>query len=48
MEQRHHSEGLGGVYQVAAEGAATRSGAGKPSEEAGASQQEAAAEDPGS
>ncbi len=32
---------------MAAEGAAARSGAGEPSEEAGASQQKAAAEDPG-
>lgn len=47
MEQRHHPEGLSGVHQVAPEGAATRSGAGEPSEEAGTSQQEAAAEDPG-
>lgn len=47
MEQRHHPEGLGGVHKVAAEGAATRPGAGEPSEEAGASEQEASAEDPG-
>lgn len=32
---------------MAAEGAAARSGAGEPSEEAGAGEQEAAAEDPG-
>lgn len=47
MEQRHHPQGLGGVHKMAAEGAAARPGAGKPSEEAGASKQEAAPEDPG-
>lgn len=47
LEQRHHPQGLGGVHQVAAEGAAARSRAGEPPEEAGAGQQEAAAQDPG-
>lgn len=47
LEQRHHPQGLGGVHQVAAEGAATCSRAGEPPEEAGAGQQEAAAQDPG-
>lgn len=47
LEQRHHPEGLGGVHKVAAERAAARPGAGEPSEEAGAGEQETAAEDPG-
>lgn len=47
MEQRHHLEGLGGVHKVASEGTAACSGAGGPSEEAGAGKQETAAQDPG-
>lgn len=47
LEQRHHPEGLGGVHPLAAEGAAARQGAGESTEEAGTSQQAAAAEDPG-
>lgn len=47
MEQRHNPEGLGGVHKVAAEGATACPGAGEPSEEVGASEQETPAEDPG-
>lgn len=47
LEQRHYPKGLCGVHKVAAEGAAACSGTGEPPEEAGASEQETAAEDPG-
>lgn len=47
LEQRHNPKGLGGVHKVAAEGAAACSGAGESTEEAGASKQKTASEDPG-
>lgn len=38
LEQRHHPEGVRGLHQEAAAGAAEGQGAGEPAEEAGARQ----------
>ena len=47
LEQRHHPEGLCGLHQEAAAGAAEGQGAGEPAEEAGARQPTPDAEDTG-
>lgn len=47
LEQRHHPEGLRGLHQEAAAGAAAGQGAGEPAEEAGARQPTPDAEDTG-
>lgn len=47
LEQRHHPEGLCGLHQEAAAGAAEGQGAREPAEEAGARQPTPDAEDTG-
>lgn len=47
LEQRHHPEGLGGLHQEAAEGAAEGQGGGYASEKAGAHEPQPPATHPG-